>query len=105
MSSKFSIIFINQILLILLIIISKSFPIIIPFKTYIPPYNDTNITLYWTARQMYSNIELGTPTQNVLLFLSFKENSFYLEKINQSNKIKEINSEYNYKKIFILMKK
>ena len=97
MSSKFSIIFTHQILLILLII-NKSFSIIIPIKTYIPPYNDTNITEYWTSRQMYSNIELGTPSQNVLLFLSFKENSFYLEKINQNNKINGINSEYNYNK-------
>ena len=70
--------------------------IIFPMKTNIPYFNSSNIIPYYISRQFYSNIELGSPKQNVLLLINLKENSFYLDKIDKNIKINDINSQYDY---------
>lgn len=93
MSYKYIIIFIFH----SLIIIKNCISIIIPIKTKIPIFNNSNIIPYYTSRKFYSNIELGNPKQNVLLLLLLKENSFYLDKID-NNSINGFNSQYIYNK-------
>ena len=80
----------------LFLTIKKSISIIIPIKTYFPPYNNSEMVSYWLSRKFYSKIEIGSPVQNVLLYLSLQENSFYLDKLEKNDKIDEINSHYNY---------
>ena len=94
MPSKSFIIIIFQIILI----IGNIHTIIIPIKTHFPIFNNSNIIPYYTYRILYSIIELGSPKQSVLMNLSLKENSFYLDKIDNNNKINEIISQYNYNK-------
>ena len=83
-------------LLFLNIYYNKS--LIIPIKTFIPKFNDSNIIPYYTSRQFYSIIELGTPKQNSILLISLKENSFYLDKMDKKLEIIELTSLYNYSK-------
>ena len=78
--------------------IKKSLSIIIPIKTYIQQYNNSEMVSYWISRKLYSNIEIGSEKQNVLLYLSLQENSFYLDKLEEKNKIEDISSQYNYNK-------
>ena len=83
-------------LLFILIKCVKS--IILPIKIYIPKFNDSKIIHYFNSRQYYSNIQLGTPKQNTILILLLKENSFYLDKIDEKFSISEIKTQYNYNK-------
>ena len=78
------------------ILIKNCLSIIIPIKTKNPEFNSSNIIPYYISRQFCSNIELGTPKQNVLLFINQKENSFYLDKIDKNLEINELDSQYDY---------
>ena len=80
----------------LLLIIKDSFSIIISIKANYPIFNSSNIIPYYTSVQFFSILELGSPIQKVLLLLSLRENSFYLDKIEKNNRISGIISQYDY---------
>ena len=80
----------------MLLIIENCLSTIIQIKANNPIFNSSNIIPYFTSVQFYSILEIGSPIQKVLLLLSLKENSFYLDKIGKNNSISGINSQYNY---------